>query len=109
MPSSLAAVSEENRNIVALANEAGKIKSFGNIPLVVITGTRENRRNEYPTEELGLKVEKIWMQMQNELLDLSTNSEHVLASKSSHYVQLEQPEVVIEAIRKQLKLNALIY
>jgi pimeloyl-ACP methyl ester carboxylesterase len=36
-------------------------------------------------------------------LELSTNSEHVLAINSSHYVQLEQPEVVIEAIRKLLK------
>ena len=105
LPCSLAAVSEENKNIEALAEEAGKITSFGNIPLVVITGSSEKRRNEYPTKELGLNVEKIWMQMQTELLELSTNSEHVLASKSSHYVQLEQPEVVIEAIRKLLKLN----
>jgi len=103
LPVSLAAASEENKNLEALAKEAGKITSFGNIPLVVITGTSESRRNEYPTKELGLKVEKIWMEMQTELLGLSTNSEHVLASKSSHYVQLEQPELIIEAIRKQLR------
>jgi pimeloyl-ACP methyl ester carboxylesterase len=103
LPCSLAAVTEENKNLDALAKEAGKITSFGDIPLVVITGTSENRRNEYPTKEIGLKVEKIWMQMQTELLELSTNSEHVLAINSSHYVQLEQPEVVIEAIRKLLK------
>lgn len=103
LPVSLTAVSEENKNLDALAKEAGKITSFGNIPLVVITGTSENRRNEYPTKELGLKVEKVWMEMQTELLELSANSEHVLASKSSHYIQLEQPEVVIESIRKQLR------
>jgi pimeloyl-ACP methyl ester carboxylesterase len=103
LPVSLAAASEENKNLEALAKEAGKITSFGNIPLVVITGTSESRRNEYPTKELGLKVEKIWMEMQTELLGLSNNSEHVLASKSGHYVQLEQPELIIEAIRKQLR------
>jgi pimeloyl-ACP methyl ester carboxylesterase len=102
LPVSVPAVLEEMKNTEALAEEAGKISSFGDIPLIVITGTSVTRREDYPTQELGIKVEEIWMQMQKELLELSTNSEHVLASKSGHYVQLEQPEVVIEAIRKML-------
>ena len=101
-PCSFAAVLEENNNLEELAKETAKIKSFGDIPLIVITDTSETRRNEYPTKELGLKVEKIWMQMQTELLGLSTNSKHMLASKSSHYVQLQQPEVVIKGIRQLL-------
>ncbi len=103
LPASLPAVLEEKKNLEEMAKEAGRINTFGNIPLIVITGISENRRNEYPTKELGLKVEKIWMQMQKELLELSTNSEQMLANRSAHFVQLQQPEVVIEAIRKILR------
>lgn len=39
-------------------------------------------------------------EMQTDLLSLSSNSRHVLANKSGHYVQLDQPEIVIEAVRK---------
>jgi pimeloyl-ACP methyl ester carboxylesterase len=102
VPCSLSASQEESRNVEALANEAGKIKSFGNIPLIVITGTGENHRKGFPNQELATEVEKIWMQMQTELLGLSTDSEQILASKSGHYIQLDQPEVVVEGIRKLL-------
>jgi pimeloyl-ACP methyl ester carboxylesterase len=102
LPKSFPAVSEEEGNALAIIEETGKITSFGDIPLIVITGTGDSRRASFPTEEMAVKYEEIWMGMQKDLLKLSTNSEHVLASKSGHYVQLEQPEVVVEAIRKLL-------
>jgi pimeloyl-ACP methyl ester carboxylesterase len=45
----------------------------------------------------------MWMQMQTELLDLSADSEHIYVDNVGHYVQLEQPAVVIDAIRKMIK------
>jgi hypothetical protein len=103
LPESLPAVLEESKNLEALGKEAGKVSSFEDIPLIVITGTSENRISEYPTRELGLKVQKLWMEMQSELLKLSTNSEQMFANKSGHYVQLQQPEIIVEAIKKLLR------
>jgi pimeloyl-ACP methyl ester carboxylesterase len=41
----------------------------------------------------------IWAQMQDELAALSTDSEHIMAGKAGHYVHLDEPDLVIQAIR----------
>jgi pimeloyl-ACP methyl ester carboxylesterase len=99
MPRSLPAVMEELTNFEKLGNEAGAISSFGDIPLIVITGTGEQRMDEFTNKDLGEKFIKAWMEMQTELLSLSSDSRQIKANKSGHYVQLEQPELVIEAVR----------
>lgn len=91
LPVAIPAVLEELNNIKSLAKEASKINSFGDIPLIVITGTSPKR---------DAKFQKPWMQMQKELLELSTVSKHMLADKSEHYIQLEQPEIVVQAIQE---------
>jgi len=90
-PESIPALLEEINNIELLAEEASKVNSFGDIPLIVITGTSINRDENFL---------KLWIQMQKELLDLSTVSKHILAEKSEHYIQLEQPEIVVQAIQE---------
>jgi pimeloyl-ACP methyl ester carboxylesterase len=100
MPTSLAAVQEELTNFEKLGDEAGNINSFGDIPLIVITGTGDQRMDEFTNKEIGAEFIKVWMELQKDLLSLSSNSEQMLAEKSGHYVQLDQPEIVVAAIRK---------
>jgi pimeloyl-ACP methyl ester carboxylesterase len=38
--------------------------------------------------------------MQNELAQLSTAATHVIAKNSGHYIQLDRPELVVEAVRQ---------
>ncbi len=102
-PVSFAAIEEESRNAQKIAEEVSHIDSFGSIPLIVITGTGESRRASFPTEEMADNFEKIWIELHRDLLDLSENSEHILAGESGHYVQLEQPGIVVEAIRKVIE------
>lgn len=40
-----------------------------------------------------------WNEMQSELLSLSSNSRQIIAAESEHHIQLQQPELVIDAIR----------
>ena len=42
----------------------------------------------------------LWGEMQVDLLKLSTRSKQVLATRSGHFVMLDQPDVVIEAIKE---------
>ena len=42
--------------------------------------------------------ERIWQQLQVELAELSSRSRLVVAEGSGHYIQLERPQLVIEAI-----------
>jgi len=40
------------------------------------------------------------MEMQQDLVKLSSNSTHMLAEKSSHFIQLDQPELIVKAMRQ---------
>lgn len=104
-PRSFNAVLEEKNQFPVMCLTANKINSFGDIPLTVITGTSPSRVNELPDPELGKKFTPYWLEMQKEQLRLSTKSEHILAAKSGHYVQLDEPELVIGAIRKMASIK----
>lgn len=78
---------------------------LGNLPLVVI---RQGRMDE-TAHQMGLKddqkkkLEQTWESLQKELAALSSNSREVVAVESGHYIQLDQPELVVEAIRALIK------
>ncbi|MFZ1683671.1 MAG: alpha/beta hydrolase [Candidatus Zixiibacteriota bacterium] len=97
---SLPATLEEFRSVRSLADEAAQVNSFGDIPLIVITGASAGRRDEYPSEALATAFLTMWGELQEDLLRLSTRSKQVLATRSGHYVMLDQPDVVIDAIKE---------
>ena len=68
---------------------------FGSKPLVVLTGGRPNRRIEW------------WLQMQEDLSGLSTNSEWQVVDGAGHFIQHDRPDVVVDAFRRVIeKLEA---
>lgn len=95
---SMGAVLEELENVGKLAVEASQVTSFGDIPLLVITGTSPTR-NDSIAVAFRDDFTRIWNELQQGLLSLSTNSQHILAPLSGHYIQLDQPDLVIDAIR----------
>ena len=54
--------------------------------------------------ELARQMEDTWLVLQNELAALSSNSEHVIARESHHYIQRDQPDLVIAAINRMVAL-----
>lgn len=72
---------------------------LGNLPLVVLSrGLAEPLSGLSPAE--NQQNEQVWQELQNELVALSTNSQHVIAEKSGHSIPLQQPELVVESIRQ---------
>jgi homoserine acetyltransferase len=67
---------------------------LGDKPLVVLTHGKRG--------ELGAKDsdERAWVEMQEELARLSSNSKHIFVEKSGHQIVLDQPEAVVEAIQQ---------
>jgi pimeloyl-ACP methyl ester carboxylesterase len=63
------------------------------LPLVVLT------RGMPSSDAQG---ERDWQALQRDLVGLSTNSEHIIATRSGHQIQLEQPDLVIAAIKQVL-------
>jgi pimeloyl-ACP methyl ester carboxylesterase len=55
------------------------------------------------SEEINREVEQTEQQMQIELAAQSSNGKRIVAEKSGHYIQLDQPELVIDAIRQVIE------
>lgn len=73
----------EGEGMPAAGAEAAAVKTFGALPLIVLTAKLNNTPG--------------WQAWQAELLQLSTNSRQVFA-ESGHNIQLEAPEAVVAAI-----------
>ena len=81
-----------------------RLLSLDEKPLVVIQAGGQPR--ELPrgyTAERWCEQRRVWNEIQQELAALSSNRRLVIAEKSVHTVQIEQPEIVIEAILQVLK------
>jgi pimeloyl-ACP methyl ester carboxylesterase len=89
----------ELKAISTSAAQAAATGSLGDMPLVVLSHDPDKPQFELP-EDLDKPVNDTWQQMQQELAELSTASTHVIAKNSGHYIQLDRPELVIEAVRQ---------
>jgi len=83
-PKSVQAWMDEGTSLQESLAQADKIKSFGDVPLIVVTGVLDQQTG--------------WETMQAELLQLSSNSRQVIAENSGHNIHIDQPEAAISAI-----------
>jgi CubicO group peptidase (beta-lactamase class C family)/pimeloyl-ACP methyl ester carboxylesterase len=77
---------------------AREARPLPSMPLVVLTHTQPP---DAATLLPGLSVgasERLWGEQQADLTTLLPNSQQILAEESGHYIQLDQPELVIDAI-----------
>jgi pimeloyl-ACP methyl ester carboxylesterase len=98
----LAAPVRENVNLAAGEAFAARIRSLGDLPLVVITANDDFA--DVP-RRLARALKRQWFEMQDELAALSDDHLHVVALRSDHFVmQAErQPDVIIRAIRAAVR------
>jgi len=78
-----------------------KITSFGNLPLIVLSAGRWDAISLLS----DAKNQKIWKELQveqSELVALSSDSKQIIAKQSGHFIQLDQPDLVIDAIREMV-------
>jgi pimeloyl-ACP methyl ester carboxylesterase len=76
-------------------------RPLGGKPLAVLTAGAY----EYPsycrvTQDQKDELNQLWMDRHRELASLSSNSTHIVAEKSGHRIHLDQPALVVDAIRK---------
>ena len=77
------------------------------LPLVVLTPSVSTDALAPPEMRAALPpdfpwdaLEAVHQALQDELAALAPGARHVIATRSGHYIQLQQPELVIEAIRQ---------
>jgi pimeloyl-ACP methyl ester carboxylesterase len=106
-PVSLEASFAEVAAFEATLGEAGAVRSLGDRPLAVLT--RGKSYDAYPeaqrtgsglTREQFDRREAAWHAMQDEEASWSAASTHRTLENSSHVIQLERPDAVVDAIRE---------
>jgi pimeloyl-ACP methyl ester carboxylesterase len=83
------------------ANEVRRLGSLGDLPLHVVS--RDPDRGSSSDDPTFSSQEQRWLKLQQELLQLSTNATHTIATASGHDVMTDRPDVVVEAVRKMVE------
>jgi pimeloyl-ACP methyl ester carboxylesterase len=95
-----AAVIESSTFLAEYGNSSSqKLKSLGDLPLIVLT---RGLPDPLPilSEQENAQYDATWHELQRELVGLSSNGRQVIAQHSGHYIQLDEPNLVIEAVRE---------
>lgn len=72
--------------------------NFGDMPLIVLSAGHGQAIPSFTDAE----NQQLWEELQieqSELVSLSSEGKQIVAEQSGHYIQLDQPELVIDAIR----------
>jgi pimeloyl-ACP methyl ester carboxylesterase len=83
-PRSIQTTLDEGTGMPESFIQAGAVKTFGDVPLIVLSR--------------GLDPDQDWQAMQTELLQLSSNSQQLIADKSGHNIEFDQPAAAVGAI-----------
>ncbi|GHO82242.1 alpha/beta fold hydrolase [Dictyobacter formicarum] len=87
-----------------LANSAllRSCHNLGNLPLVVLSrGCPMRDPAKYPSGLIEA-MERLWLQMQRELAQLSSQSCHLIASKSGHLIHEDEPTLIVDLVRQMV-------
>jgi len=78
-------------------------EEYPDIPLILITHSseaaiKENMEFGRNTRDFAVKIENMWQEIMKEYLDYSNDSRWIRAQKSTHYVHLMEPEIIISSV-----------
>ena len=70
-------------------------RSFGDLPLIILTRTQ--RSTNFPADQAETEW-SMWNRMHDGVARLSMRGSNRLVPDSGHYIQLDQPQAVIDAV-----------
>ena len=80
------------------AAQAAPTGPFRDLPLAVLSHDPDKLSDDLPPD-LAKSVNTLWESMQEDLAHLSTRGTRTVAKNSGHYIQIDRPDVVIDAVR----------
>jgi pimeloyl-ACP methyl ester carboxylesterase len=89
----------ELKSISESAAQTAETGPLGNMPLVVLSQDPNTPQYDLPEDLVG-PTNEAWQKMQAELALLSTCGKQVIAKNSGHYIQLDRPDLVLDAVRE---------
>src|SRR5215207_9853289 len=106
-----AAISSHRKHIFAIADETSSLEesfaenrahpmSLGDKPLMVLTAGTVQTEGTGLSPQQADQLDKLHSESQAALTRRSENARQIIAEDSGHYIQVEQPNLVIDAIRQ---------
>lgn len=65
-----------------------------NVPLIVLSAGKKAHYSE--------ESQVLWNEMQKEILGISSNGKFIIAENSAHYIQNDEPEIIVSAIKAMI-------
>ena len=95
----------EGVDFLATQVQAHAIGSLGDIPMIVLTAADflHSAPPDPAAQQAALQLHQIWLELQREMMQQSSRATQILVETSGHFVQREQPQVIIAAIRQMLE------
>ncbi|MES2503710.1 MAG: alpha/beta hydrolase [Myxococcota bacterium] len=101
------ATTAEGKSVDGSADDLKKMdRKLGNKPLIVVSQGKPDGVTADMDEEYAAKIKqmnKVWPELQLELVQLSSNSRHLIAKESGHMIPLYQPQIIVDAIRDMVQ------
>ena len=72
------------------------------IPIAVLSKTEPFGTAAGTPVDLTTRLESVWPEVQQSIVELRPQTPHVLATGSDHYVQMRDPDLVVSAARLML-------
>ena len=88
----------ELKGFAQSAAQTAAAGSLGDMPLAVLSHDPNKPSTDLPAD-LAKPTNDAWEKMQEEMAHLSTRGTQAIAKNSSHYIQIDRPDLVIDAIR----------
>ena len=93
---------QELHGIDATLADAGRFRTLGDRPLVVLTrGVKTSAAiaaQVKVTLAQASRLDAEWVAMQNDEASWSTRSRHTVVTDSTHYIQFDDPPAVVAAV-----------
>lgn len=84
------------------ASQAAASGSLGDIPLAVLSHDPDKPSTDLPPD-LARPVNQEWEKMQEEMAHLSTRGTQAIARNSSHYIQIDRPDIFVESVHSMVE------
>lgn len=100
-----AAVHSERRAVFYASADQTRAtrKSFGDIPIVVLTHS-PYPKNKDETQEEREKRTLLWEAVHTEIAAMSTRGVNMIVPNTGHYIQFDRPQVVVDAVNHVVTL-----
>jgi pimeloyl-ACP methyl ester carboxylesterase len=102
-PSALVPTGNEKIDFTENSERRARMAAWhADIPLVVLTAANAQPGGVGPLAYLAPKFEQIRQELQQDLVHRSPRGKHIIATRSGHFIQRDEPELVVSAIREVL-------